>query len=146
MKVIAQNRKARHDYHIVEKLEAGIALQGTEVKSCRAGNVSIAEAHARVMEGELWLIGAHIAEYDHGNRNNHPPRRDRKLLVHKREINHLKQASEAKGMTLVPLALGLSRGKLKIELGVCRGKAKGDKRETLRRKEHDLEARRAMRG
>ncbi|MDT8391900.1 MAG: SsrA-binding protein SmpB [Lentisphaeria bacterium] len=146
MKVIAKNRKARHDYQVTETLEAGIALTGTEVKSCRAGAVSIAEAHARVLDGELWLIGAHIHEYDFGNRNNHAPRRDRKLLVHKKEIVRLKQATEAKGMTLVPLALGLNRGKIKVEIGVCRGKDKGDKRQALREKAHLMEATRAMRG
>lgn len=144
MKVLAKNRKARHDYHVQETLEAGISLTGTEVKSCRAGSVSIGEAHARVKDGELWLVGAHIAEYDFGNRNNHAPRRERKLLVHRREIVRLKQAIEAKGMTLVPLAIGLSRGRIKLELGLCRGKDKGDKRQSLREKAHDMEARRAI--
>lgn len=146
MKVIAKNRKARHDYHVTEDFEAGIVLTGTEVKSCRAGTVSIAEAHARVIDGELWLVGSHIHEYNFGNRNNHAPRRDRKLLVHKRELGRLKQATEAKGMTLVPLAIGLSRGKIKVEIGICRGKDKGDKRQALREKAYLKEATRALRG
>lgn len=146
MKIIVKNRKAYHDYHVIEKIETGIVLRGTEVKSCRAGTASIAEAHARVCDGELWLIGAHIAEYDFGNLNNHAPRQDRKLLAHRREIARLKQATEAKGMTLVPLAMYLDKGKIKLELGVCRGKDQGDKREALRKKAHAMETNRAIRG
>ncbi len=144
MKIIAQNKKARHDYHVLEKLEAGIVLVGTEVKSCRAGGVSLVDAHARVVDGELWLVGVHIAEYSHGNQFNHPPTRERKLLVHRREVARLRQATEAKGITLVPLALYFSQGKVKVELALCKGKDKHDKREALREKEHDREARVAM--
>lgn len=144
MSTLAHNRKARHDFHVLEKIEAGIAFRGTEVKSCRAGGLSLVEAYARVKDGELWLIGAHIAPYTHGNRDNHSPRRDRKLLVHKREIQRLSQATEAKGLTLVPLRAYLCRGKVKIELGLCRGKNVQDKRETLKRKAHEMEAKRAI--
>lgn len=144
MSTISHNRKARHDFHVLEKIEAGIALRGTEVKACRAGGLSLVEAYARVKEGEFWLIGAHIAPYDHGNRDNHPPRRDRKLLVHKREMQRLAQATEAKGLTLVPLRAYLRRGRVKVELGLCRGKNVRDKRETLKRKAHELETKRAI--
>ena len=144
MSTLSQNKKAFHDYHVLEKFEAGIALQGTEVKSCRAHNASLAEAHARVRNDEMWLCGSHIAPYAQGNRANHEPRRDRKLLLHKREVRRLKQEIEAKGMTLVPLRLYLKRGKIKLELGLCRGKATHDKREALKRKMHQREAERAM--
>jgi SsrA-binding protein len=144
MTTLATNKKAFHDYEILEKLEAGIELQGTEVKSCRERNISLADAHARVVDGELWLTGVHIAPYKQGNRANHDPRRDRRLLVHRREIRRLKQELEAKGMTLVPLRIYLKKSRIKVELGVGRGKAQHDKRETLKRKMHDREARRAM--
>jgi len=143
-KTLAQNKKARHDYYVLETVEAGVVLQGTEVKSCRAGNVSLADAHARAGNGELWLVGAHIAQYSHGNRNNHEPRRDRKLLLHKREIRRFAQAIEAKRLTLIPLRVYLAHGKIKLELGLCRGKQAHDKRETLKRQMHEREARRAM--
>ncbi|MCK5803738.1 MAG: SsrA-binding protein SmpB [Lentisphaeria bacterium] len=145
MKILAKNRKARHDFHVVETFEAGIALQGTEVKSIRGGNVSLAESYARIDDDELWLVGCHIAEYNQGNRNNHEPLRRRKLLMHKREIQRLRQAVEAKGNTLVPLALGLKGSHIKVEIGLCRGKNIADKRDTLRRKEHDRETNRAIR-
>lgn len=145
MKDIAQNRKARHNYHILEKIEAGIALQGTEVKACREHNVSLQDSYARVRDGELWLTGVHIAEYAQGNRNNHEPRRARKLLLHKREIQRLGQAVDAKGQTLVPLRFYFNkRNKVKVELGLCKGKQAHDKRDTMRKKEHENEARRAI--
>lgn len=141
---LAQNKKARHDYAVLDTLEAGIALTGTEVKSCRARNVSLAESYARLFGGELYLVGAHIAQYEGGNRNNHEPRRDRKLLMHKREIRKLVQQLEAKGLTLVPLRLYLKRQKIKVELGLCRGKNVHDKREALKRKTHEQEAQLAV--
>lgn len=144
MTTLAQNKKARRDYEVIEKYEAGIALRGTEVKSCRGRNISLADAHARVGRGELWLVGVHIAQYEQGNRNNHPPRRERKLLMHRREIRRLAQAIEAKGLTLVPLRFYLVRGKVKVELGLCRGKHVHDKREDMKKRIHDREARRAM--
>ena len=144
MSTIAQNKKARHDYAVLEKFEAGIALQGTEVKSCRAHNVSLVEAYARMIDGELWLIGAHIAPYNQGNRNNHEPRRNRKLLMHKREIVRMRQPIEAKGLTLVPLRFYLLRSKVKVELGLCRGKNVHDKRESMKKKMQAQETRRVM--
>ncbi len=141
---IVQNRKARHDYHILERFEAGIALTGTEVKSCRQHNVSLADAYARVLGRELYLIGAHIAPYEQGNRNNHPPRRDRKLLMHRREIQRLSQQIEAKGLTLIPLRVYFKNSRVKVELGLCKGKQTHDKRQDMKKKMHDLEARRAM--
>lgn len=145
MSAIAQNRKARHDFHVVETFEAGIALLGTEVKSCRAHDVSLQESYARLLGDELWLVGAHIAPYKQAGRNNHEPRRNRKLLLHKREIRRLAQATEAKGLTLVPLRLYFRRSKVKVELGLCRGKTRGDKRESLKRDMHNREVRRAIR-
>lgn len=140
MTTLARNKKAYYDYEILDTFEAGIELQGTEVKSCRNHNIQLADAHARIGDGELWLQGVHIAPYEQGNRENHEPRRPRRLLVHKHEIRHLKQAIEAKGMTLVPLRFYLRRHRIKVEIGLCRGKARHDKRETLKRKIHDREA------
>ncbi len=144
MKTLATNKKAFHDYEVLEKLEAGIQLQGTEVKSCRAANISLADAHAVIKDGELWLTGVHIAPYAEGNRENHEPRRLRRLLMHKREIRRLKQEIEAKGMALIPLRFYLKNRNVKVELALGRGKAKHDKRETLKQKMDDREARRAM--
>ena len=145
MRDIAQNRKARYNYHILETFEAGIVLQGTEVKSCRLNNVSMHDSYARARGGELWLTGVHIAEYVQGNRNNHEPRRARKLLLHKREIQRLSQAVDAKGQTLVPLRFYFNkRNKIKVEIGLCKGKQEHDKRDTMRKKEHENEARRAI--
>ena len=141
---LVQNKKARHDYHVLETFEAGIALAGTEVKSCRAHNISLADAHARIISGELYLIGAHIAPYAQGNRNNHAPRRERKLLMHKREVRRLTQELEAKGLTLIPLRFYTTRGKVKVELGLCRGKNVCDKRQDLKKRMHEQETRRAI--
>ena len=143
--LIAKNRKALHDYEVLETLEAGIALTGTEVKSCRARNVPLQDACALVENGEVLLHNAHINEYEMGNRFNHEPKRVRKLLVHRSEIRKLKQQTEQKGFTLVPLSFYLKRGKVKVSLGVCRGKTLGDKRQTLRRKEDERAMRRALR-
>ncbi len=132
--MLTENRKARHDYTVLETLECGIVLSGTEVKSVRNGGVSLSGAYAAVLKGELWLVGADIATYEHGNRFNHDPKRNRKLLVHAKEVRELKMKSEAKGLTLVPLKLFLSHGRIKLELGVCRGKALHDKREALKKK------------
>lgn len=144
MKQLVQNRKARHDFHVLETFEAGIALTGTEVKSCRAGNVSLVEAYARVDKGELWLLDAHISPYEQGNRFNHPPRRARKLLMHKREIRRLGQQVEAKGLTLIPLRLYLNQGKIKLEVGLCKGKNVHDKRQDMRERDDEREVRRVL--
>lgn len=139
--VLAENRKARHDYTVLDTVECGIVLSGTEVKSARRGGVSLAGAYAAVLKGELWLVGADISAYEHGNRFNHNPKQNRKLLVHSKEVSELKMKTEAKGLTLIPLALRLKRGRIKLDLGVCRGKAAYDKRENLKRKDlrRDLE-------
>jgi len=132
--VLAENRKARHDYAVLDTIECGIQLTGTEVKSIRRAAVSLAGSYAAVLKGELWLVGADISAYEFGNRYNHAPKRDRKLLVHAREVRDLKMKTEAKGLTLVPLKLYLKHGKIKVELGVCRGKMLHDKRDTLKQK------------
>ena len=139
--VLAENRKARHDYAVLETLECGIVLSGTEVKSVRRGGVSLAGCYGAVLKGELWLVGADISAYEFGNRFNHDPKRNRKLLVHAKEVRELKMKSEAKGLTLVPLKLFLKHGRVKVELGVCRGKALHDKRDALKKKalRRDLE-------
>ena len=138
---LAENRKARHDYTVLETIECGMVLSGTEVKSVRHGEVSLAGAYGAVLGGELWLVGADIAAYKFGNRFNHEPKSQRKLLVHAKEIRELKLKTEAKGLTLIPLRLHLKHGRVKLDLGVCRGKAVHDKRETLKKKalKRDLE-------
>jgi SsrA-binding protein len=128
---VAVNRRARHDYAIEETLEAGIVLTGTEIKSIRAGRANLAEAYARIEHGEAWLIGAHIAPYEQGNRNNHEPTRTRKLLLHRDQIAELVGRTQAKGFTLVPLRLYLRRGRAKLELGIARGKKAHDKRRSI---------------
>lgn len=141
--VFAENRRARHDYAVLETIECGIVLSGTEVKSVRRGGVSLAGSYAAVLKNELWLVGADISAYEFGNRFNHNPKRDRKLLVHEKEIRELRMKSEAKGLTLVPLKLFLKHGRVKVELGVCRGKALHDKREALKKKDLRREQERA---
>lgn len=141
---LVRNRKAFHDFMILEKHECGIVLAGTEVKSCRARSVSIQEGYAQVVKGELLVYGMHISPYGFGNRFNHETVRPRRLLMHKREILKLSQQVKEKGGTLVPLALYLKRGRVKLELGVAKGKTFSDKRETLKKKQDDMEARRAM--
>ena len=138
---LAENRKARHDYTVLETIECGMVLSGTEVKSARHGEVSLAGAYGAVLGGELWLIGADIAAYKFGNRFNHEPKSRRKLLVHAKEIRELRLKTEAKGLTLIPLRLHLKRGRVKLDLGVCRGKAVHDKRDALKKKalKRDLE-------
>ncbi len=143
-KVIATNKKAFHDYFIMEKFEAGISLLGTEVKAIREGRLNLKDSYALVQGGEAFLFNCHISPYSHGNRENHEPTRTRKLLLHQKEIKRLIGKTQEKGLTLVPLRVYLKRGKIKIELGVARGKKLIDKRETVRRKEADREARAAM--
>jgi SsrA-binding protein len=132
IKTVATNRKARHDYHIDDKFEAGMVLTGSEIKSIRAGQVNLRDSYATIREGELWLVNAHISPYKQANRENHEPRRDRKLLMHRREINRLTGKLQEKGLTLVPLQIYLKQGRAKIELGLARGKKLYDKRQTLR--------------
>jgi SsrA-binding protein len=143
-KVVATNKKAFHDYFILEKFEAGICLLGTEVKAIREGRLNLKDSYAMVQGGEIFLLHCHISPYSHGNRENHDPTRSRKLLLHEREIRKLIGKTQEKGLTLVPLRVYLKRGLIKVELGVARGKKLIDKRETERRKEADHEARVAM--
>ena len=134
---LAVNRRAWHDYSVLEKIECGIALTGTEVKVLRAGAGSLAGAYGAVLGGELYVVQMHIPVYEFGNRLNHDPKRNRKLLVHRKEVRELKMKTEAKGLTLIPLKVYLKKGRIKLELGVCRGKALHDKRETLKKKSVD---------
>src|SRR5687767_1482668 len=128
-KALASNRAAFHEYHILDKYEAGIALTGTEVKSVLGGRVQLKEGYVAIRDGEAWLFNAHISPYSHGNRENHEPLRTRKLLLHRREISRLDEAAAKQGMTLVPTQLYLKNGRIKIEVGVARGKKLFDKRE-----------------
>jgi len=139
------NRRATHDYFVLEKVEAGIELVGTEVKVVRNGEASLIGAYASVKDGQLFLNQVTIPPYAFGNRFNHESLRTRRLLMHKREVLKLKALSEQKGLSLIPLRLYLTpRGRVKVEIGVCRGKAQEDKRESIRRRDADLEARRAV--
>jgi len=139
--VFAENRRARHDYTVLETVECGVVLTGTEVKSVRQGAVSLAGSYGAVLGGELWLVGADIAAYKFGNRFNHEPKSMRKLLVHAKEVRELQLKTEAKGLTLIPLKVFLKNGRIKVDLGVCRGKQLHDKREALKKKalRRDLE-------
>lgn len=140
---IVSNSKARRDYHILETVEAGIVLRGTEVKSLRAGRAQITDAFARIENGQALLYNAHIDEYTQGNRFNHVPKAPRKLLLHKREIQHLAGFADAKGHALVPLAMYWNKGLVKVMLAVGRGKQDFDKREDLKQREADREVKRA---
>jgi SsrA-binding protein len=144
-RVVTSNRRAFHEYHIVESIEAGIVLTGTEIKSIRDGKATIAEAYARFDNGELWLIGSNISPYSHGNRANHDPGRPRKLLVHRRELGRLRIAIEQKGLTLVPLRLHLKHGLAKLDVGVARGKKLYDKRATESERQSQRDLQRALR-
>ena len=139
--VFAENRKARHDYTVLETIECGIVLTGTEVKSVRHGEVSLSGSYGAVLKGELWLVGADIAAYKFGNRFNHEPKSMRMLLVHAKEVRDLQLKTEAKGLTLIPLKVFLKNGRVKVDLGVCRGKQLHDKRDALKKKalRRDLE-------
>ena len=143
-KLIAQNKKARHDYSIEDVYECGIALTGTEVKSLRLGRASLIDGFAMVRDGELWLSGVHIPEYTQGTWTNHPPRRDRKLLVHRTELDRLTATMKEGGLTLIPLSLYFKDGKAKIELAVARGKKTHDKRAALLEREMGREAEREV--
>jgi len=144
VKTVATNRKARHDYHIDDTFEAGMVLTGTEIKSVRAGHVTLRDSYATVKEGELWLLNVHIAPYDQGTYANHEPRRPRKLLMHRREINRITGKLQEKGFTLIPLRLYLKNNLAKVELGLARGKKQYDKRDALRQRETRREIDRAV--
>ncbi|HPU29085.1 MAG TPA: SsrA-binding protein SmpB [Syntrophorhabdaceae bacterium] len=146
MKTICTNKKAYHDYHIEDKYEAGIVLTGTEVKSLRDGNGNLKDSYAKIKDGELYLINAHISPYSYGNIFNHDPKRDRKLLMHKREINRLLGKVSERGFTIVPLALYFNKkNKVKVELGLAKGKTLYDKREAIKRRDEKRLAEREMR-
>jgi SsrA-binding protein len=142
--VVARNRKARHEFDILETLEAGMELRGPEVKSIRAGHVSFQDAFARVDRGEVWLHSLHISPYEQANRANSDPVRPRRLLLNRREIRHLAAKVDEKGLTIVPLEIYFSRGYAKVTLGVARGRKLRDKRESLKRREQEREAQRAV--
>jgi|SRR6266702_6093524 len=144
--MISVNRQAYHDYTVERTIEAGISLVGTEIKSIREGHVQLRGAYAMARKGEIWLENAHIAAYEHGNRFNHDPMRNRKLLLHKKEINQLLNKIDTKGLTLIPLKLYLKGGKAKIELGLCRGKKLYDKREAMAERDVKREIERIVRG
>jgi SsrA-binding protein len=144
IKIVASNRKARHDYFVEDTIEAGLVLTGSEIKSVRAGQVNLKESYALVRDNELWLVNAHIATYKQSGRDNHEPRRDRKLLLHRREINRLIGKLHEKGLTLVPLQLYLKNSRAKIELGLGRGKKLYDKRQTMREETDRRQINRAL--
>jgi SsrA-binding protein len=144
IKTIATNRKAYHNYQIQESLEAGIALTGTEIKSVRAGRVSLGEAYVRPEKGELWLLNAHIARYEAGSYQSHQPTRPRKLLAHRKEINNLTSKIQEKGLTIVPLKLYIKDSRAKVEIGLAKGKKQYDKRESIARRDVEREIGRAI--
>ena len=144
-RLIANNRKARHNYEVLDTLECGIQLVGSEVKSLRAGQVSLEEAYGRVQRGEVWLVGCDIPEYRFANQLNHESRRRRKLLLHRREIAKFAASAYEKNLTLVPLKMYFKRGRAKVLLGICRGKKHFDKRESLKKKDMQRDIDRAMR-
>jgi SsrA-binding protein len=146
IKIISVNRQAYHDYEVEQTIETGIELVGTEIKSIRAGHVQLRGAYALARRGEIWLENSNIALYEHGNRYNHEPMRNRRLLLHRKEINQLLVKVQTKGMTLIPLKLYLKKGKAKIELGLCRGKKLYDKRESIAKRDAQREIERIVRG
>ena len=145
VKILSDNRRAAHEYYLLERFEAGIALTGTEVKAARAGKVQLKESYAEVLGNEAWLVNAHISQYSHGNRENHEPVRRRKLLLHRNEIDKLLGKTREKGLALIPTRMYLKKGRIKCELALGRGKKLHDKRETERRREAEAEAQSAMR-
>ena len=144
IKIIANNRKARHDYHIDDTIEAGMVLTGSEIKSIRAGQINLRDSYATIRDGEAWLMNAHISPYKQASRQNHEPKRERKLLLHRREIDRLTGKLQEKGLTLVPLKVYLKNGRAKVELGLARGKKTYDKRQTLRERDDRRQMDRAV--
>ena len=145
IKIVAKNRRASHDYHLLDRFEAGLVLTGTEIKSVRANRVSLQRAYVQVRDGELWLMEANIAEYVHGNRENHEPTRPRKLLLHRREINKIIEELTTKGVTMVPTMMYLKGGRAKIEVALARGKKLYDKRADLAERDSKRQVERALR-
>lgn len=144
IKTVCQNRKARHDFHILEVMEAGMVLRGTEVKSLREGRANLKDSYARLKDGELFLMQAHISPYSHAYYDNHEPDRPRKLLLHRQELKRLAGKAKEKGLTLVPLRIYFKDGKAKVELALARGKKVHDKREALKRKTEQRELEKAI--
>jgi len=144
IKVLARNRKAHHDYSFQDKFEAGLVLSGSEIKSIRAGQMSIKEAYVRTDGEEAWLVNAHIAPYDPASRQNHLPRRERKLLLHKKEIIKMWDQVRQKGLTIIPLQVYLKKGRAKVEIALAKGKRQYDKRQALAKKDADREIQRAL--
>jgi SsrA-binding protein len=145
IKILSDNRQAGHNFHLMEKYEAGIALSGTEVKAAKTGKIQLKDAYADIVDNEAWLVNAHISQYSHGNRENHEPVRRRKLLLHRAEIEKLHGKVKEKGLTLVPTKIYLKNGKVKCEFAVAKGKKLHDKRESERAREQNEEARQAVR-
>jgi SsrA-binding protein len=145
IKILSDNRQAGHNYFLSDRIEAGIALTGTEVKAARDGKIQLKDAFGEVAANEAWLVNAHISQYSHGNRMNHEPERRRKLLLHRAEIEKLQAQTREKGLTVVPTKVYLKNGRIKVELALGRGKKLHDKRETAREREMDAEARAGMR-
>ena len=143
-RVIAENRKARHDYHILDTFEAGVALLGTEVKAIREGRVNLRDSYARAQDGEIWMMNVHVSPYSHRGYADHAEKRQRKLLMHAHEIRKLIGRTVEKGLTLVPLELYFKKGRVKVLLALAKGKQAHDKRETIRRREVDRETRAAV--
>lgn len=143
-KIVADNRQARHNYHLSDFLEAELALTGTEVKSAREGKVQLVDAYAEITEGEAWLVNAHFSPYSHGNRANHAETRKRKLLLHKGEIAKLGQKTRERGFTLVPTKVYLKDGLIKVEIALAKGKQAHDKRESIKKRENEAEAKAAV--
>lgn len=146
LKTVAQNRKARHDYFVEESFECGIELRGTEVKSIRLGKCNLKDCYASVEKGEMWVHGMHISPYEKGNIFNTDPMRPKKLLLHKAEIRKLEQAVMQKGLTLIPLSVYLKQGRMKLQLGLCKGKKNYDKRDDMAKRDAEREIERSMRG
>jgi SsrA-binding protein len=145
IKILSDNRQASHNYFLMERFEAGLVLTGTEVKAAKDSKIQLKEAYAAVLGNEAWLVNAHISQYSHGNRENHPPVRNRKLLLHRREIDKLLTQTRDKGLSLIPTRIYLKKGRIKCELAVAKGKKLHDKRETERQRTADEEARAEMR-
>jgi SsrA-binding protein len=145
IKILSDNRQAGHNYFLMERFEAGIVLTGTEVKAAKDSKIQLKEAYAAVLGNEAWLVNAHISQYSHGNRENHPPVRNRKLLLHRREIDKLLKETRDKGLSLIPTKIYLKKGLIKCEFAVAKGKKLHDKRETERKRTAEEEARAEMR-
>jgi len=143
-KVVASNRKAYHDYFLEDTYEAGIVLTGTEIKSVRAGRVNLRDGFVQIRQGEAWLVNVHISPYDFGNRENHEPRRDRKLLLHRQEIRKLQSKVSERGWTIVPLKMYLKDGRAKVEIALVRGKRRYDKKDAIAERDADRELRRTI--